>query len=586
MSQSSASRLGTILVVGAFLAFCLVWWNRSLNPTIAGDLFHAMAYRHGLLPYRDFYFAVPPGMFLLGVGIPAVFGDHLIAFWAVGLTLRALAVAVLYRWLRREFHFAVAGCAVLTGAIVSCGDITDSPYFYHHIALAFATLGAAALAAALESRKTRRALAWAFAAGLLLGLNALIKQTTGIFITAAVAGWAAVCLWRSGERRALLRLTGAGAAGFVLPWSMTLVWLLRAGVIGTFFDSVFIGGIRAKGTPLATLLRPIIVTASQADLREPALLALATLGAALLLRWRAAGAIARAAPFIALAILACAAFATLFGLLGPESRLLGLAACYLALIGNLAVALRCLWRTPSRRTVQIGLLASLGFGSAYSMSISWPAFEVMVFPGLPLLIALAFSASGSARHLARQAVFAGCVAAVIAISAHKAVHPGGFGVWEEPPIATSDTPPALPQLAGFVLNRGTARFYDVTTSLIREHSRGDERIFTYPVMPVFYALADRLPVTFALSHLLDVCPDPIAAADGARLLDSPPAVMVVQRLPEQFYLNSEALFRAGHRSGQREIQRALAVLGPRYRLVGTATSPGNGVPIDIWALKR
>jgi len=124
VSQSSASRLGTILVVGAFLAFCLVWWNRSLNPTIAGDLFHAMAYRHGLLPYRDFYFAVPPGMFLLGVGIPAVFGDHLIAFWAVGLTLRALAVAVLYRWLRREFHFAVAGCAVLTGA---CSIALDTP---------------------------------------------------------------------------------------------------------------------------------------------------------------------------------------------------------------------------------------------------------------------------------------------------------------------------------------------------------------------------------------------------------------------------------------------------------------------------
>ena len=176
MSQSSASRLGTILVVGAFLAFCLVWWNRSLNPTIAGDLFFALAHRHGWVPYRDFYLAAPPGMFLLGIGIPAVFGDHLIAFWAVGLTLRALAVAVLYRWLRREFHFAVAACAVLTGAIVSCGDITDSPYFYHHIALAFATLGAASLAAALESRKTRRALAWAFAAGLLLALRAIVRE--------------------------------------------------------------------------------------------------------------------------------------------------------------------------------------------------------------------------------------------------------------------------------------------------------------------------------------------------------------------------------------------------------------------------
>jgi hypothetical protein len=579
VSQSSVSRLGTILVVGAFLAFCLVWWNRSLNPTIAGDLFIAFAHRHGWIPYRDFYSAAPPGMFLLGIAIPALFGDHLIAFWAFGLVLRALSVGVLYVWLRRQFHPVVAAAAVLAGAIVSCGDITDYPYFYHHVAFAFATFGAAALAKSLDRRDAR----WAFAAGLLLALNSLIKQTTGIFITAAVVAWAAVALWRSRERRALGRLFAAGVAGFALPWALTLAWLRRAGVLGAFVDTVFLSGTAAKGTPGATLLRPIVLTASRPDLRAPALVAIAILALALVLPRLP---LERAKPFLAVAAVVGAAFAALFGLLGPDSRLLALAGCYLALIGNLAVVVRRFVRRPSRRGTQIGLLAALGFGSAYSLSISWPAFEVMVFPGLPLLIALAISAGGRARSVVRPLVVAACVAAVIATSAHKAVHPGGFGAWEEPPIATADTQPSLPELAGFILNRGTADFYDVTTALIREHSRPDERIFVYPIFPEFYALAERLPATFAIAHLLDICPDPIAAADGARLLASPPAVMVVQRLTEPFYVNSEAMFRGGRRSGQREIQHALATLAPRYRVVGSARAPGTGVPIEVWALKR
>src|SRR5262249_48058671 len=149
--------------------------------------------------------------------------------------------------------------------------------------------------------------------------------------------------------------------------------------LGAFVDTVFLRGTQAKGTPAATLLRPLVLTATQADLHAPAALALAILAAALLFRARAVrDLVERTEPLLAPAALAAAALAAVSGLLGPDSRLLGLAGCYLALIGNLAVAVQRLVRRPSRRAIQVGLLAALGFGSAYSLAISWPAFEVMV----------------------------------------------------------------------------------------------------------------------------------------------------------------------------------------------------------------
>ncbi|MCA1827097.1 MAG: hypothetical protein LC689_09185 [Myxococcales bacterium] len=466
-----SGRVGVYIVAAAYLAFCLTWWNRSLSPVLSGDLFYGFAWRHGLIPYRDYYFGV-------GLG------------------------------------------------------------------------------------------------------------------TAAVMGWSFLALWRARGVRAAVRWGATAVGSWIVPWAIALVWLNGEGVLGAFFDSVFFRGPKAKGSLLGTFLRPISLTLDNGYLRPAAVLSLVIVAIAVCSRWRPLRrGLERASPILPPLLVAAAAIAGVAELIGPDSRRLALTASYLAMIADLALLLRSFasLRSPSRRTIQIGLLAALGFSASYSLSISWAAFEVMMFPALSLPVAVALEASPAGRGRRELRLIAGgaCAALVISIGASKARHPQSFMSWEEPPLAVSDTTPQSQGLEGFVLSEPTARFYDSIAALIDEHSKPDDRVFVYPAMTALYAIANRLPATFAVSHLPDVCPDWIAAEDAQRILRSPPAVIVFEDLGEGFYTNQERWFRGGRESGNRLILRALETLKPRYRILNEAVvGRRTHAAVEVWVLQR
>src|SRR5262245_72231 len=69
---------GLILMTVATL-YLLTWWNRYLGASSSGfELTLASEYSHGRLPYRDYYFVLPPGLVLVGVAGVGLFGPHLI----------------------------------------------------------------------------------------------------------------------------------------------------------------------------------------------------------------------------------------------------------------------------------------------------------------------------------------------------------------------------------------------------------------------------------------------------------------------------------------------------------------------------
>jgi hypothetical protein len=105
-------------------------------------------------------------------------------------------------------------------------------------------------------------------------------------------------------------------------------------------------------------------------------------------------------------------------------------------------------------------------------------------------------------------------------------------------------------------------------------------------MPLVYALAHRLPVTFGLNHWVDICPDYVAEIDADRLLKTPPAVIVIHPDMPQEIATEEMLFRDGRRSSVRDVLSALESIYPRYKVVRMFQVPGHPEPIQVWALKR
>lgn len=585
----------------------LQWWNRYLSPTVGGELFFVSATARGELPYRDYFFPGQPGMVLTSVLIAKLFGPRLIVFWALGVVLRLAAAACLYCWLAKWFRPAVAAGAVILTFIISSSDIADFPAFYNHQALAFGLFGAYCAMKALDAR---HGYLWVFLGGLFLALNFWTKQTTGVIVDFAVlVAFAFAGFLLHGVRWSFTR-TFVLTIGLALPVAAGLGWLYYEQLLPLYFDQVYFSGPASKGGLVASLLRPVSLTLENPALYWPALLALVGLCVDLYERARGRfglGPWLRSIAYLGLAFslalvmlkdVALSIYASFQARelvwVGPyvDTRTLLLSCAYLALVGNLvAIAFvlgRVLLRRGDRRIVDFGLLAAVGFASAYSLSISWAAFETMTFPGLALLFALLFERifAIDAERASRRIWVGVCVVLVVLAGWRKQVAPFTWGFLSEPPVAQGKVPVSEPALLGFHLSPDTARLFDEVPRLIRAHSREDDKILIYPHMPIFYALTDRRQVGVALAHWMDVCPDRIALHDAEAVRANPPAVIVSMEMSDEVYTAQEAQFRSGQSSGQRKMVETLAALTPQYNLVGEFQAPGQRFPIKVWAKQR
>ena len=231
------------------------------------------------------------------------------------------------------------------------------------------------------------------------------------------------------------------------------------------------------------------------------------------------------------------------------------------------------------------LLAGVSVATTYMFSLSWAAFEPMVMPSLGLVVA--FGVDRLAKRPRRSLGHLGWSLAlmVLLVSAGwmKAMLPFSWGMWREPAIASATTSSRLPALAGFRLSPATVTTVEHVTASLQTHSSPDDRVFTFPHLPLFYTLAERRPPTFALVHWPDVTPDAIVEQDIEQLRAQPPAVLVLLELGEEQLQSLEAEFRHGQPSGQRAMMAALAELTAQaYRLDTTLPVPGSDSTIRIW----
>jgi len=570
-----------------------MWWNRYLSPTVGNELFIAQEFAHDRLPYRDYYYAVPPGFVLWSLAVTAVAGPHLIAFWLIGAIFRVAAMWVLYRWLLRVSQPWSATLAVITVCVTSAGDIADFVGWYNYQPFIWAIFAGFCLSKGLEAKSSRHH-GWVVLAGLLLGLNLLTKQTTGVIVGCVAGAAATYASWKlHGWRRA--RLDAAELAVMaILPYALALGWLWQHDALAAHFDQVYVKGPSSKGGLVSSLLRPILLTILMHGTRMAALCAIAILSLVGAI-WASAQKQAKGMPGLNLPstlLFLCMLLMALFvGSWDFDSRFPMIVAIYTGMIGCLWVTFQA-WqeaqRTPATAALMHrGLLGAIGFSASFAMSMSWPAFEPMLLPALAVCLALAFELPlpEAPRHQLRAVLFVTCLLLIVVGSWRKQHWPCTWGEWIEPPVFTATEEPETAGLEGFRLSPYTANFYDRVTQAIRAHSNADDHIFIYPHMPMLYGLADRRPTPFCPMHWMDVCPDYIAIEDARRILAEPPRVIVAMEFDDAIYEQGEILFRDGKRSGQRELVAAINQLLPRYVVVESFKAPGTNLPIKVWVRK-
>ena len=571
-----------LVVAGASL---LLFFNRfAALRSGDGEYTGGLAFLRGVLPYRDYYTTAPPWNVLKSALLLRIFGQALVVSRAAGVVERLLLAAVLFRWLRQIVAPMPALVGALVTAIVSAGDRTDPVASYNHDAILWAMLSGLVASSVLR-RVQGGARVWRLAAisGACAAMSLLTKQTVGLGALTSVLAVPAVLLGSERRPRDVGRWLLGYVAGGAVPLGLVAAVLGRLGLLRPMLRMLFVEGPAAKATHASDfLLRELLVAWDNFGWLTLGGFTLALAWGALRRFGRAgeasedkASEIGRGERITALWVLASG-----LGVLALAEAMQALPALHdfsksavyftvLGLSGLLVSFAAEAWRervplTPRR--AQIVLFATVSWAVAATLSLSWPAFEAMVVPGLGLLVAAVVEQTW--RRSSAPWVYAALALTSLMQVREKLDLPFGFDYQDEGAVRSATVASVEPQLRGMRLPEATTHFLDETLRTIRDNTRPGDTIFVYPEMGLLYALSGRGYPTLSGSHNVDVVSDAMAAAEADRVRRAPPAVIVYYRLTEEQQRGAERLWRRGHPSGQRLLVTAVEDLIRGYRLAG------------------
>ena len=582
-------------------AFSALYWNRFLAPSAGSTFFYvAEQILQGRLPYRDFLFQVPPLQAWKTAALLQLFGDRLIVPRFEGMLERTAAGVLVYFWLTRFCRPASALLAAFFTIVEFAADPADSVESYHHASVLWAIAAGMSAAYCLDPASRKREDAAAIASGFFCGLSLLTKQTTGMGVLLAIGAVLALLKGRTGGLREAFRSIFLLSTGLLLPLIALVGWLWRADALAPFANTIFAAST-SKGSPLTVLTRPFlqfpwlffpiagltpllaryVLRVPRGDQKE----SLRTIG------------IVTAGGALALMLTMIVVFTGVWrpGTIGSDSlpveTVLAVLAEWvmltLALTGSAFIfihhGMRFFQSGLTEPEAQIWLMSAASLGVAYMLSLSWAVYGPMAAPGLALIIGLTLDRLEGVGGKPFWSM-AGLLCVLIASSgACKLTAPFSWMSWPEPPITEARHASSLPQLAGLRLSAPTLHLTETIAKLVRDNTQPGNSLIVYPYFPLFYSLTGLNPPTYPFNFYIDVCPDDLCRQAAAALLSHPPDAIIYMVEDDRKLSIDESVFRAGSKSGSREIVRAIEKLRPAYRKLLSASVPGGSRTIEVYA---
>ncbi len=585
---------GTLWLLTAL--FFATFFNRFAGLRSGnGEFSGGMALLEGVLPYRDYFTAGPPLNSLKAALLLNLFGPRLVVLRVAAVVERMVLASMLMCWLQQLTKARFAAVAAFVTITLSAGDRTDPLASYNHDALLWAIAAGLLASAALEHGQPRsRLAALGFFSGVCAALSLLTKQTVGGVIAVVLLPLPAYLLGRAARSRGFTWLLSF-CAGVLPPVAAVALLLGRLHILQPALAMLFVTGPSAKaGHPGDFVRRWGMVGMDNAGWVVLGVFWSVLAWAAKRAAWETSGnlfqePLEKALPPLKPWLARASGATVLLGALAELARRLPAlhdstkAVVYATLIGLvwlLVHAVRLRGRAPgSLWADRLLLCAACSAAVALALSLSWPAFEAMLLPGLGLLLALVLAGSGSR---ARPYVY-GVLAFLLVMQLREKLDlPFGFDLEDEGSVATALEPSRQNALAGLRLPTATVRFVDETTALIDQHTCPGDGVFTFPEMGLLYTLAHRWPPTWSPSHNVDVVNDALAQADTARLLAAPPAVLITYRETAEDWKGAERLWRGGRPLGQRIMAGAVDHLARTYAHQGSYVLRAGDPVIDVY----
>ncbi|MDD3149758.1 MAG: glycosyltransferase family 39 protein [Candidatus Gastranaerophilales bacterium] len=577
--------LGLLAAAAVVGCYNLIIFNRYFPLSEGWFSVYAEYILRGAMPYRDFHFMLPPLYPLQMAAFMQLFGQGFLALRVAGLITALFITGVLYLLYLRLLPVFAAVLATAVSVIFQQSGTAFINYDLLHFFTLYALAALYFMLCHFDACNSSRAgegnvkiPLCAFFSGFFACLALLIKHSNGLMVVVFLS-FAFMALTAGNNNSKRFRNFCVYLCGILVPLIVLVIWLFFNSALQPFILQVLLDSIAAKGcwaailsawfprlmTPhniialyicagLSLLAAVSLIITPKIAAKNPPLTALNDENHIMLLYFISAAAVLCVIyPYFEILfagdILSSVVFIELYYSLIMLVTVVsaGTAVVYLAA------------RVFRRHTGDHSgfLIAALSLGLLYGTGTSGGFATAGAFLGLGLVFSYLFYFPRPFNFLSKAVFFFSCFGLLLFMTAQKYNGPYKWWGLSVPDIRQSISPVKIRLLNGFYLPEDDIRLITETVDIVKESTVGDERIFTFPNIPVFYLLTGRLPPTFGLVHWFDFTSDKVAIDDALLLEANPPKVIITLDLPEYVWLDHEKLFRKGKPLKQRLIRDAL-----------------------------
>jgi len=578
--------LGLLAAAAVVGCYNFIIFNRYFPLSEGWFSVYAEYILRGAMPYRDFHLMLPPLYPLQMAAFIKFFGQGFLALRIAGLITALFITGVLYLLYLRLLPVFAAVLATVVSVIFYQSGTAFINYDFLHFFTLYALTALYFMICHFDVCNSSRAgkgnvkiPLCAFFSGFFACLALLIKHSNGLMVVVFLS-FAFMALTAGNNNSRRFRNFCVYLSGIVVPLIVLVIWLFFNSALQPFIRQVLLDSIAAKGSWAAILSAwfPRLMTPHNI-IALYICAGLSLLAAVSLIITRRIAAKNPPFPalndeshiillfFVSAAAVLCVLYPYFAILSAREDPLIGFfIELYYSLImlvtvvsaGTAVFYLAARVFSPRIRANYSGfLIAALSLGLLYGTGTSGGFATAGAFLGLGLVFSYLFYFPRPFNLILKAVFFLCCFGLLLFMTAQKYNGPYKWWGLSVPDIRQSISPVKIRLLNGFYLPENDIRLITETVDIVKENTAEDEKIFTFPNIPVFYLLTSRLPPTFALVHWFDFTSDKVAIDDALLLEANPPKAIITLDMPEYVWLDHEKLFRKGKPLEQRLIRDAL-----------------------------
>ncbi|MDD5456359.1 MAG: hypothetical protein PHV30_04920 [Candidatus Margulisbacteria bacterium] len=567
-----------ILIVGSYQLLTI---NRYL-PVQEGwfNYYSELIYR-GKIPYRDFYLYIQPVyMFIMDCiyKLSRFFSvSSILSMRIFGIVERIILVLLIYKIVSKiNDRFIAFLCLVIAYFFYSSFNV-DLPYSYYQTALFITILATVFMFNFITNERAGFTnIINIFLAGLFTAMAFLTKQSSGILFSLFFIIVLILYAYRYHTFTSLLKYLVIYIAGYLLPLIFFGIWLVRHDTVRNYFNQVYIS-TSSKGALRDILFGFIPRLFDSIDIRKISLYIILFILVYFFAKKSKSKKNANYAPYSGFLVFTCliiASFLYSYFTPGLIENFLFLGNYqtidhYLSFIIFFTVILIVfkafyVWiiNPYDKKNMVFLYLSAVSFIWMFAHGMSG-VLEIhallLAFPVVFLFLWDILKGDLTKKiFLIIFVVFS--ISSVIIISSSRYKTPYYWWGWGEPDVREARFSSKIPELEGFYLSASSLTCYEDIYNLIMRNSTPQDEVYFFPHISLFNVLTRRVNSSFSAINYFDVCSDKYALKTAEYIKNFRPKIILFMHFPEDAWVTHENIFRAGKRSGQREIAQVINTL--------------------------